>query len=87
VADCEFFMDATPNWAESAAEIGWDALSLFGCSPRRPIDHMGSAGLLWHVAGGKIMRLYSDWVMIDMPDGAHHRRSSTVGMTLPWSLR
>jgi hypothetical protein len=50
VADCEFFMDATPNWAESAAEIGWDALSLFGCSPRRPIDHMGSAGLLWHVA-------------------------------------
>ena len=65
----------------NAAEIRWDALSLFGCSSRRPLDHMGSAGLPWHVAGGKIMRLYSDWVMIDMRDGAkrtHHRRPATL---------
>ena len=39
------------NWAERAARLGWDAMALFGCAPKRPLDYSGSAGLLWAING------------------------------------
>jgi hypothetical protein len=42
------------NWAERAARLGWDAMALFGCAPKRPLDYSGSAGLLWAINGGRL---------------------------------
>jgi hypothetical protein len=40
--------------AERAARLGWDAMALFGCAPKRPLDYLGSAGLLWAINGGRL---------------------------------
>ena len=34
-------------------------MALFGCAPRRPLDYLGSAGLLWAINGGKLVELQS----------------------------
>jgi hypothetical protein len=38
--DCNNFLNSNENWAERAAQLGWDAVALFGCHrdrpPRRP---------------------------------------------------
>jgi hypothetical protein len=90
VGDCQSFLTSSERWAPRAAEIGWDALSLFGCCSVRPLDHFGSAGLLWTVAGSKLIRLRKDWAVIAAADGAertYHRRPASVNVTLPWKLR
>jgi hypothetical protein len=46
-----------------------------------PMGHLGSAGLLWHVAGGKLKKLQVDWALIDN-NGAQrvfHRRDANCG--------
>jgi hypothetical protein len=65
-------------------------MSLFGCYMERPLDRLGSAGLLWNVAGGKLIRLHSDWAVIETPNGAQqtfHRRPVSVHRVLAWELR
>ena len=54
-------------WAERAARLGWDAMALFGCAPKRPLDYFGSAGLLWAINGGRLVELHRDWAVIDVP--------------------
>src|SRR5262249_17269155 len=51
VGDCHNFLNASENWAERAAELGWDARALFGCHRNYPLMHLGSAGLLWAING------------------------------------
>src|SRR5712671_2899400 len=63
-------MTSVENWAARAAATGWDAMSLFGCHRERPLGRLGSVGLLWTVAGGKLIRLHSDWAVIETPNGA-----------------
>jgi len=90
VGDCQAFVTSSQRWAPRAAEIGWSAMSLFGCSSVRPLDHFGSAGLLWNVAGGKLIRLHKDWAVIAGADGSErvfHRRPTAANGTLPWRLR
>ena len=67
VNDCTNFLSPSESWAEHAARLGWDAMALFGCAPRRPLDYSGSAGLLWAVNGGKLVELHRDWAVIDVP--------------------
>jgi hypothetical protein len=43
--DCNNFLNPSENWADRAARLGWDAMALFGCAPKRPLDYSGSAGL------------------------------------------
>jgi hypothetical protein len=89
VNDCHKFMNAPENWSIRARALGWDTPSLFGCSTR-PLDHLGRAGLLWNLAGGKLTQLYKDSAMISAPDGSQrtfHRRPSAADVTLPWRLR
>src|SRR5262249_5210107 len=38
VNDCHSFLSPSEDWAERAARLGWDAMALFGCAPRRPLD-------------------------------------------------
>ena len=90
VNDYHLFMTAPENWSKRARALGWDTLSLFGCCSTRPLDHLGRAGLLWNLAGGKLTHLYKDWAVIWAPDGSqrpYHRRPSAADGTLPWRLR
>jgi len=90
LADCNEFMLSSQNWAERAARLGWNALTLFGCHRIRPLEHLGNAGLLWVINGGKLVELYRDWAVIervgDLSRHVHHRRSPRAeNMALPWS--
>jgi hypothetical protein len=37
VDDCRNFLSPSENWAERAARLGWNAMALFGCAPKRPL--------------------------------------------------
>jgi hypothetical protein len=91
VGDCQAFLTSSERWAPRAAELAWNASSLFGCCSVRPLDYFGSAGLLWKVAGGRLIRLHKDWaVVIAAADGTErtvHRRPAAANVTLPWRLR
>ena len=34
-------------------------------APKRPLDYLGSAGLLWAINGGRLLELHRDWAVID----------------------
>ena len=90
INDCHKFLAAEENWAERAAVLGWDAFALFGCHRSRPLEHLGSAGLLWAVNGGKLVELHRDWAVIERAEDrsrrVHHRRPpNAANVTLPWS--
>ena len=92
VDDCKKFLRPSENWAERAAKLGWDAMALFGCAPKRPLDYLGSAGLLWAINGGKLVELHRDWAVIDVPLQTRQRIFSRrnvdpAKITLPWSLQ
>jgi hypothetical protein len=73
---CTFLSDVDQfiqsPWAERAADLGWDAASLFGCHPGRPLDHLQGAGLLWRISGSKIVAMGADWATIEIGGAAHH---------------
>jgi hypothetical protein len=88
INDCHKFLIAKENWAERAAELGWNDLELFGCC-RRPLERLGSAGLLWATNGGTLIELHRDWAVIerasDRSRHVHHReRLKAANITLPW---
>jgi hypothetical protein len=90
VQDSFSFMHSAENWAGRAASLGWDQLSLFGCSRQRPVLDLGRAGLLWVLRGGQILRLYRDWaeyLQADRSHTYHRRRVDPAQVTLPWCLR
>jgi hypothetical protein len=67
VEDCKIFVSSPESLAERASRLGWDAMALFGCAPKRPLDYSGSAGLLWAINGGRLVELHRDWAVIDLP--------------------
>jgi hypothetical protein len=70
VDDCHRFIVSDEGWARRAADLGWDEVALFGCSPINPLGYLGIAGLLWTVAGGRIIRLRADGADIQSPGAA-----------------
>src|SRR5215467_11379268 len=88
VSDCHSFLNSSQNWAERAAELGWDARALFGCHRNYPLMHLGSAGLLWAINGGKLQELHQDWAVIELPVNRQRtfsRRDVAGGkVILPW---
>jgi hypothetical protein len=89
VSDCQSFLNSSENWAERAAELGWDARALFGCHRNYPLMHLGSAGLLWAINGGKLLELHRDWAVIELPvnrsQRTFSRRDVPAGkVILPW---
>jgi hypothetical protein len=88
INDCHKFLVAKENWAERAAGHGWNDLELFGCC-RRPLERLGSAGLLWAISGGRLVELRRDCAVIerasDRSQHVHHRdRAKAADITLPW---
>ena len=89
VSDCQNFLTSCENWAERAAELGWNARTLFGCHRNYPLMHLGSAGLLWAINGGKLVKLDRDWAVIELPTHSSqrtfYRRELAAGkVILPW---
>jgi hypothetical protein len=88
LGDCHSFLSSSENWAERAAALGWSALALFGCHRTRPLEHLGSAGLLWVINGGNLVELRRDWAVIEREGGSRHiyhrRPLDTPNVTLPW---
>jgi hypothetical protein len=89
LGDCHSFLSSSENWAERAAALGWNALALFGCHRTRPLEHLGSAGLLWAINGGKLVELHRDWAVIERRQDQsrqvyHRRRQDKAHVTLPW---
>jgi hypothetical protein len=85
VDDCERFI--TNPWARRAAELGWDAGGLFGSRYPVPQEHIGSSGLLWSLAGGRILQIHRDGADILGQDGRvhrFHRRPDRAMTFLPW---
>jgi hypothetical protein len=90
VSDCQSFLNSSENWAARAAELGWDARALFGCHRNYPLMHLGSAGLLWAITGGKLVELHRDWAVIELPvnrsQRIFYRRDVAAGkVILPWN--
>jgi hypothetical protein len=90
LGDCHSFLSSSEKWAERAAALGWNALALFGCHRTRPLEHLGSAGLLWAINGGKLVELHRDWAVIERGQDKsrhvyHRRRQDEANVTLPWS--
>ena len=73
VSDCHSFLNSSENWAERAAELGWDARALFGCHRNYPLMHLWSAGLLWAINSGKLVQLHRDWAVIELPVNSRHK--------------
>jgi hypothetical protein len=67
VSDYDSFLNSSENWAERAAELGWNARALFGCHCNYPLMLLGSAGLLWAINGGKLVELHRNWAVIELP--------------------
>jgi hypothetical protein len=65
LSDCEYFLNS--HWATQAARLGWSTRDLFGSDPQHRPD-----GLLWAIAGGKLVEFYHDFAIIEMP-GSHRR--------------
>ena len=91
VDDCYGFLLGKERWAERAAMLGWDALALFGCRTVRPLEHLGSAGLLWAINGGELIELHRDWAIVERAADRsrqvyHRRREKPANVTLPWAL-
>jgi len=90
VGDCKNFLSSSETWANRATRLGWDAMALFGCAPKRPLDYLGSAGLVWAINGGRLVELRQDWAVIDVPLHRSQRIFSRrnvdpAEITLPWA--
>src|SRR4029077_13110628 len=92
VGDCKNFLSSSENWANRSTRLGWDAMALFGCAPKRPLDYLGSAGLLWAINSGRLVELHRNWAVIDVPlhrsQRIFNRRNvDAAKITLPWARR
>jgi hypothetical protein len=92
IDDCKAFLDPLEGLAERALRKGWDTPALFGCHPSQPLSHLGIAGLLWVVNGGRIVELHRGWAVVEDPVTAtrrnfDERRPHQTNLTLPWRLR
>jgi hypothetical protein len=87
VDDCNKFLGSSE--AERAAELGWDAVALFGCRRNRPLMYSGGAGLVWAINGGRLAELHRDWAVIELAANGsrrvfERRRVDVAKVSLPW---
>jgi hypothetical protein len=72
--------------------LGWDAMSLFGCAPKRPLDYFRKCRPIMALNGGRLVQLHRDWAVIDVPvnrsERVFYRRNVDVAkIKLPWRKR
>jgi hypothetical protein len=84
--DCGHFLDS--GWADKAAALGWSASDLFGCDRHRPWARIDQAGLLWLIAGRRLLALTADSATIGTSGGGsltYRRVHNRPGQVLAWS--
>jgi hypothetical protein len=77
------------GWPAKAAALGWGPLDLFGCDRHRPWSRIDQAGLLWLMAGRRLLALTSKGTAIETASGhrvTYHRVPCDPGRVLAWSL-
>jgi hypothetical protein len=77
------------GWAAKAAALGWGAADLFGCDRHRPWARIDQAGLLWLVAGRRLLALTAESATIEAPSGGwqtYRRMPNGPDQVLAWSL-
>ena len=88
IEDCGHFLAG--GWASRAAELGWEALDLFGCNRERPFARIDRLGLLWLLNGRKIVALTAGTAIMETPtDGRQTCARSAVKaghLVLAWEL-
>jgi hypothetical protein len=85
IQDCRRFV--TSSWAERAAGLGWTTDDLLSSRYPNALEHLGSAGLVWNLAGGQIIQIHRDGADLLAPNGrAHrfHRRPEGTMTFRPW---
>ena len=71
---------------ERAAELGWDAVSLFGVDPRVGIARLDACGALMLGVGWRVARVEQDAITFE--NGLIYRRKQRRGPGLPiWNSR
>jgi hypothetical protein len=87
IDDCGRFLG--DGWAARAAALGWGAADLFGCDRHRPWARIDRAGLLWLMAGRRLVALTADSATIETATGGwqtYRRVHNGSGQVLAWSL-
>jgi hypothetical protein len=87
IDDVGRFLDG--GFAKKAAELGWGPLDLFGADRDRPFAWIDQQGLLWLVAGNRLVELSHDAAIIEIWTGArqtYRRKPNQLGKVLAWEL-
>jgi hypothetical protein len=87
IDDCGRFLD--DGWAARAEALGWGPLELFGCDRLKPFARLDRVGLLWLIAGRKLLALTADTAVISTLSGGHltfYRQKLETGGVLAWEL-
>jgi hypothetical protein len=87
VDDCGAFLES--SWPATAQALGWGPLDLFGCNRHRPWARIDQAGLLWLMAGRRLVALTADSATIETASGGrltYRRAPNDPGRVLAWSL-
>jgi hypothetical protein len=87
IDDCGTFLDG--GWPAKAAALGWGPLDLFGCDRHRPWSRIDKAGLLWLMAGRRLVALTANSATIEAASGGrltYRRVPNDPGRVLAWSL-
>jgi hypothetical protein len=92
IDDCKASLDPAKGWAERAFQMDWSTVDLFGCRAFQPLAHLGAAGLLWAVNGGRVIEVHHGWAVIEHANNGSRRnfdqrRSRQASLTLPWWIR
>jgi hypothetical protein len=92
IDDCKKFLDPAEGRAQRAFQMDWSTFDLFGCHPSQPLAHLGVAGLLWAVNGGRVIEIHRGWGVIEQAiNGSRRsfdqRRARQASLTLPWWIR
>jgi hypothetical protein len=86
VDDVGHFLD---YWADYAAALDWGPHELFGCDRDRPFARIDRSGLLWLLAGDRLIALSENTATIETRSGARQtwrRKPSEPGRVLAWDL-
>jgi hypothetical protein len=85
VDDVGQFLDSP--FCAVAAALNWGPFDLFGCDRERPFARVDRAGLLWLLAGNRLLALSENAAAIETKTGArqtYRRKPSEPGRVLPW---
>jgi hypothetical protein len=89
----QFIIDALRLFRDGtiaqAIDLGWDALDLFGCDDRAPYARIDQMGLVWLVAGNRVVSISSSAAVIETRTGSrqtYRRRTGEPGRVLAWQL-